>query len=958
MTNSEALSKPDTIASNPNIFEKTIENTGNNYTTTCMDLALKKISLNTYITSLGIYNLTDYNIENFPSKEENYTYIDYSKPCPNGWNNNNGECTNLTYNGPCDSGKLKSEYRNCDWKYQSKKCSNPINNNSPLVIGIATQFNSVGTGVQSYGNWYNSYCDNNNPKKMCNAVYRLRFSNGVISNMTINSNGRGFTNPDVSFAIEKIPSSGVNSILQIKKDSSNIWYDVDIPPIFIDNKSYIIYGPWISVEKQSETKKLNDGRTVYLIKDKQFTKMISSNGEEKYYEGEINQFNPSSWNTYNNTGGGKYLIKKGAIIKFSGYTSIYKDIPVDYTYECGENVWKCELYEYRKGTNFQNYSIDNKKKWAIDCNAEWPQAIGKVVIPAYSKCNISNTNNTINKIGTISNSEDPKLFAISYIFKNNILPNQDVYFAYYSDGINYNIFVSNTPDSSIFTNKGVYNETLSSKCKNINTNFKNYPVYVFKLDSSIYKDGNFSTCASTNNSINNINRMTSNKQQQEFSQDIKQINEKFTNYEQNQYDTSTTSIQKNLNEIIKNLTDNYNQKAQIYNSTANAIKNHDFILSNRNKILNKQSEDLLKIQDNITLKTREIELNNQTTNKQLFIKRVMQGSFVLFPLIIIILILMYYQVVGPYISLGIISLLVVGYIIYVVVINNKMKLRNFLKPVMGSIQQYENIARQAYKDIVPPVCKEEKGEEEENDGNNQINKSQLNISILNANGPFYYYDGSAPPEQIYPIPIGSIQFDTGDGIVVFPEELGMSLDNTNNIMLYIFFTSWIGLMLKNGINLNDPQFLKKLNITDLEDTPTTYNLPLWENIELPLTSDFEDNIKVKCSRYDDIRSKSGKNASVFLIDTWNFFLGDKIPNDIYEKWLKKINSVLLRNENIPKIYYDFYEFVVSSKQFKQKYPPPNGSSNFIQTKFTDFLNFLSKNVKFAEKPSFDLNFNF
>ncbi len=94
-------------------------------------------------------------------------------------------------------------------------------------------------------------------------------------------------------------------------------------------------------------------------------------------------------------------------------------------------------------------------------------------------------------------------------------------------------------------------------------------------------------------------------------------------------------------EIIKNLTNNYNQKAQIYNSTATAIKNHDFILSKRNKLLNKQSEDLLKIQDNIILKTREIELNNETTNKQLFIKRVMQGSFVLFPLIILILILMF-----------------------------------------------------------------------------------------------------------------------------------------------------------------------------------------------------------------------------------------------------------------------------------------------------------------------------
>ncbi len=450
--------------------------------------------------------------------------------------------------------------------------------------------------------------------------------------------------------------------------------------------------------------------------------------------------------------------------------------------------------------------------------------------------------------------------------------------------------------------------------------------------------------------------MNSQSQQSQFRQDIQKINEKFTNYEQNTYDTSTKTVQKNLNDIIQNLTDNYNQKAQIYNSTADAIKNHDFILSSRNKRLNQQSDDLLKIQDNIILKTREIELNNETTNKQLFIKRVIQGSFVLFPLIILILILMYYQVVGPYVSLGIISLLVVGYIIYIVIINNKMKIRQFLKPVMGSLQQYENVARQVYNDIVPPVCKgEEEAEEEGNDGNKQLNK--MNISILNSNGPFYYYDGSAPPEQVYPIPIGSIQFDTGDGIVIFPEELDMSLNNLNNIMLYIFFTSWIGLMMKNGIDLNDSKFFQNLDITNLEDVSSTYNLPLWENIGLPLTADFEDNIKVKCSKYNDIRMKSGKNASIFLVDTWNFFLGDEIPRDIYQKWLKKINSVILRKGNLQKIYYEFYKHVIGSQQFKEKYPSPNGVNNFINAKFTDFMKFLTENTKFAEKPSFDLNFN-
>jgi len=777
MTTSDALSNPNTIKINPNIFKKYINETNNNEYTTCLDLALKKVSLNTYITNLGKYNSTSFDNKYTEEKRTPYTYTDYSQACPTGWSNSNGTCYNWwNYTGPCNAGQYRSGYQNCNWRYNSKTCSS-----------------WTWRWVSTYRPWWQ-------------------------------------------------------------------WW----------------------------------GSTGYWTQD---------------------------W----------------------------------YNYECGTSDWHCDPYSYQlPGSNFQNYSNNDKKNWASGCQADWPQATGTVVTPGFYTCNINTSLiNAISPIGVIPMSEDPIKFATNYIFQYNILSNQDAYFAYYTEGSNYVIFISTVSNPSIFTNLGTYDSGKSNICQGVNKNFQNYPVSVFKLGASIYIDGNFAKCANINNSINNINRMNSQNQETQFNQDIKKINENFTNYEQNKYNNSTTTVQKNLNEIIKNLTDNYNQKAQIYNSTTEAIKNHDFILSSRNQKLNKQTDDLLKIQDNIVLKSREIELNNETTNKQLFIKRVIQGSFVLLPLIAIILILMYYQAIGPYISLGLISLLVIAYIIYVVVINNKMKIKQFLKPIMGSIQQYENVARQVYNDIIPPVCKGEEAEEE----NSIIDNRQFNLSILNSNGPFYYYDGSAPPEQVYPIPIGSIQFDTGNGIVVFPEELNMSLNNLNNIMLSLFFASWMGLMMKNGMNLNDPKFLKKLNITDLEDVSSTYNLPVWENIGLPLTADFEDNIKVKCSKYNDIRSKSGKNASIFLVDTWNFFLGDEIPKDIYQKWLKKINSVILRNGNLTKVYSEFYQYVRNSNQFKEKYPPPNGKDNFIQTKFTDFMKFLTQNVKFAEKPSFDLSFN-
>jgi hypothetical protein len=70
----------------------------------------------------------------------------------------------------------------------------------------------------------------------------------------------------------------------------------------------IMYGPWISKEQTTQTVNIN-GKIVHIIFDDNYTKMISSDGEEKYYKGTIQQFNPKNWNSYSNTGGGKYLLK-------------------------------------------------------------------------------------------------------------------------------------------------------------------------------------------------------------------------------------------------------------------------------------------------------------------------------------------------------------------------------------------------------------------------------------------------------------------------------------------------------------------------------------------------------------------------------------------------------------------------------------------------------------------------
>jgi hypothetical protein len=76
-------------------------------------------------------------------------------------------------------------------------------------------------------------------------------------------------------------------------------------------KSKIMYGPWINREQVADIRKLNNGKLVYIINDDIYTKMVSSDGEEKYFQNPNKDiiFNPSDWDNYSSTGGGKYLLK-------------------------------------------------------------------------------------------------------------------------------------------------------------------------------------------------------------------------------------------------------------------------------------------------------------------------------------------------------------------------------------------------------------------------------------------------------------------------------------------------------------------------------------------------------------------------------------------------------------------------------------------------------------------------
>ena len=62
---------------------------------------------------------------------------------------------------------------------------------------------------------------------------------------------------------------------------------------------------------------------------------------------------------------------------------------------------------------------------------------------------------------------------------------------------------------------------------------------------------------------------------------------------------SEAEIINNQNEIIANLTSNYNKKAKLYNSQIDLIGQNERIVEDHNNKLNRQLDDLAEIQDKI-----------------------------------------------------------------------------------------------------------------------------------------------------------------------------------------------------------------------------------------------------------------------------------------------------------------------------------------------------------------------
>jgi len=376
-------------------------------------------------------------------------------------------------------------------------------------------------------------------------------------------------------------------------------------------------------------------------------------------------------------------------------------------YKPAESQWVTE-----NAPNFSKFTEKQKKDWETKCKAYWPMKTINVpdqwICQYGAKLSTDISKGNIFKIGTANSPvEAAKIALRSNRMKDNyfIMIEKDIYIV----GRNGNI--------GVVTSKGFYNKNCEEQ------NNKKAELYLINQEFFNILE----QCKLVNDKINNINtnRII-------LRDSVNYFNENFENRNE------TEEIIKNQNQIINNLANNFNKKVELYNKNIDLINTNEIIIEKDYNKLNQQLDDLQKIQNQITLKDRIIEFNDELNEKQIHKKEILIQFLILLPFLCLPLLFIIFKILRPVPGFSIIGIIVISFIIYLFINLNKNKVKNFGLENKRVVTKYEKaIANYLNKEKCSQIS-----EQNEEEG--------ISNKIIKSNGPIYYYDGSAPPYQIYP----------------------------------------------------------------------------------------------------------------------------------------------------------------------------------------------------------------
>jgi hypothetical protein len=604
---------------------------------------------------------------------------------------------------------------------------------------------------------------------------------------------------------------------------------------------------------------------------------------------------------------------------------------------------------------FNTYTNTQKTEWENHCQAYWPMKT--INVPEKYTCQYGEkladniARGHIINIGVGYNVVDS---AKSALKSNRMIDN---YFAIIDNNL---YIIGPNSNVNVITSKGRYQKN----CPDNN----NQKVTLYVINQKFFDM--LRDCKTMNNSLNSLN------ESRDIVQDaITSINEKFIGGSRNGEIIEhlvNEDILKNQNEISANLISNYNKKAELYNYQVGLLGQKEKLVEDHNKKLNNQLDELSQIQDQIALKDRVIELNDELAKKQIRNKKILIGFFVLIPFLGIPLLLIVSKAFSPIIGIGIAVLMVIGYIIYIIVIANQSDIKKFGRENKNVISKYEKslanywnkqkeALRSSLNNFVNEKCANSGNEQDGSGGgggggggggsggggSSGSGAYPKGDYLMKSNGPFYYYDGSAPPQQIYPGAIGSIEFSTEGNIQKFPNNFDFS--KIKNPVTKFFFMIWIDILLKNGIKIDDPRFNEVLDVIDFPDSDQT-PMPFWDNVKLPIVTNINQQFNYLFQSYSGEKKNLSQTASVLLVDLWNFIFGDKIPGDLYEKWVKRLADVVKQTSpNIEKFYEDYLKELMTSTKFTEKYGSGDtGLNKFVEIKMVDFIKTFNQDISVSQ----------
>lgn len=596
---------------------------------------------------------------------------------------------------------------------------------------------------------------------------------------------------------------------------------------------------------------------------------------------------------------------------------------------------------------FNGYTNAAKTDWENSCQAYWPMKT--INVPEKYTCqygerlddNIARGN--IINIGVGYTAVDA---AKSALKSNKMIDN---YFAIIDNNL---YIIGPNSNVNVITSKGRYQKN----CPDNN----NRKVTLYVINQKFFdmlKD-----CKTMNTSLNSLN------ESRNIVQDaINSVSEKFIGGSRNGEIIEhlvNEDILKNQNEISANLISNYNKKAELYNYQVGLLGQNEKLVEDHNKKLNNQLDELSQIQDQIALKDRVIILNDELSQKQIRNKKILIGFFVLIPFLGIPLLLIVSKAFSPMIGISIAVLMVVGYIIYMIVVSNQSDIKKFGRENKNVISKYEKslanywnkqkeALRSSLNNFVNENCANNGLQEEEEGGRSGSGSgsgSERNIAypkgdyLMKSNGPFYYYDGSAPPQQIYPGAVGRINFDIEGEDQEFPN---IDLKKIKNPITKFFFQTWLTILNQNGIQPTDSRFNEVLDVIDFPDSDQT-PMPFWDNIKLPIVTNINQQFNYLFQSYSGEKKNLSQTASVLLVDLWNFVFGDKIPGDVYRDWVNRLADVVKQpTPNIEKFYSDYLKEITapSFTKFTEKY---GTLDKFVEIKMIDFIKTFNQDISVSQ----------